>query len=145
MDDRQKQLLQIIYNFWKMSPSERYPEITLNHTCGICGDDALELILECEKALGAPYGALEKNFPFGIYFDPEIQPIWNQILGTLFLPLYLLAFFVNLCKKCIYKILNKKIEKPYNDNSNGKPPLTALHFVNIMIEIWEQYQKENKQ
>jgi len=142
MSNKHTQMLQVIYDFWKMPPEKCYPEVTLNHICGICGDDAIELILECEKFLGAPYGTLVKKFPFDTYFDPEVEPLWKQFVLFLLTPLVIILLFFDFCQICIYKILGKKIEKPYDDNDNGKPPLTASQFADIMIDLWEDYQKE---
>lgn len=143
-DSIRQQMLEVIYDFWDLTPEQRYPEIKLNHDCGISGDDAMELILECEKFLGAPSWVLEGRFPFDTYFDPEVGPIWEQILGGFLMPFFILYFFYYLIKKIIFWLLKIKIKKVKPDYDNGKPALTAIAFVNIMIDLWKKYQTEQK-
>ncbi|WP_271829187.1 hypothetical protein [Commensalibacter communis] len=69
---------------------------------------------------------MDTRFPDGIYFDPEVDPIWKQILCALLLPLLGVLLLSELLKKCIYKILKIEIIEEPSSNDNGKPSLTAI-------------------
>ncbi|CAI3953164.1 hypothetical protein [Commensalibacter communis] len=144
MDNKREKMLQILYDFYGLPPEKCYPEVTPNHTCAIYVDDVTFLILEYKKFLGAPQWSSDTRFPDGIYFDPEHDPIWKHFFCVLLLPLIVVLLLFDLLTKYIYKILKIEIIEEPSSNDDGKPPLTAIQFVNMIIALWEDYQTEQK-
>jgi len=106
---------------------------------GIAGEDAEILINSSADAMNIPREYIYNNFSYSLYFDKEI----NHFL-VIFFPFIILCqlmLFIYRLTKNGLRILFKYPKINYKTNPH--PPLTAQQFVDIMIDIWEQYQREN--
>lgn len=133
--DEIEELHQKIYNVICLTGNIPLYDFNLNTVINegkyaFCGVEAENLIFNSADAIGLPIDYFSDNFPFSKYFEDEGNPLLLFILPLLIIVsviLYILLLF-----KCnLFK-------------QNEIPPLTAEQFADIMIEIWEQYQKENK-
>lgn len=129
MNQLQK-LRQIIYDricYEQYISSETFsPDIIINNgRYEFYGIHAESLIYDCANDINLPNEFLEKFFPYNLYFFQE-TPFTGFVL--------LIRFLKKLLNK--YLNLNLKIRQ--------KQPITIKQFADIMIDLWEQYQRENK-
>ncbi|EUK17434.1 hypothetical protein [Commensalibacter papalotli (ex Servin-Garciduenas et al. 2014)] len=106
----------------------------------VSGEDADFLIFYSSDVINLPREYIVNRFPYGKYFEKEDNPLLILLI-PIFIIYYVTLSIYRQAKNSILRLLKRPTVKY---TVNEKPPLTALQFADIMIDIWEQYQKENK-
>lgn len=108
---------------------------------GVAGEDAEDLLNCTADSMGILREYIYNNFSYSLYFDKEINHFLVILLP--FVIIYqLILFTYQLTRNCLRLLLK---HPPLKYKINSSPPLTAKHFAEMMIDILEKYQRENKE